>query len=578
MSLDPAFEYSLKSRVRFCPVLTDSWLLSLVIKKRVEDLHLSVESYQKKLNITLPQQTILEIEFKELYTSSHKLPGVIYEDLTKQKIVMRADELYKFSDGSLKKVRDELHHKVCDFRLEYNKEMPRRKRTAIDRKRSELMIEQIDKQMRKRRIIKNLERLVGTREIEMDYKLMTPTKPCQGDSSGILPDHRQNSMSMSVQKSQDHKKNEFGKGVIICLYVDAMLIFGTDQVQVDLTKEILPSKFSMKDMGEANIILGIRIKYESNGIAISQCHYIKKAVSQLEYSRVIRCLMYAMTYTRPDIAFAMGKLSTYTTNPAAGKEVEWLKNLLLHLWSKPIAPRDGKSTKNRRGKLKLEPVGSGLVVLYEVGEDCWKLSSMMVQFILDKGLEVDVTTRHLQRARVPHRCQGRVDFFFLWLLVLLGLLVELLLRNLGMLELLLKLPLLKCNLLIGINVWVIVGIFVDKARHQIEKFDKGVKQTCVMSFVPRFALLATRMEQYIQGQNRDLVDPGVGASGNVPCYYGYDFRSAVKQVLCHEIDVALIATGRDSFTQGLGLEIVNLETQRGFISIDERMRVIDSKG
>ncbi|GJY83453.1 hypothetical protein Tco_0496829 [Tanacetum coccineum] len=38
-------------------------------------------------------------------------------------------------------------------------------------------------------------------------------------------------------------------------------------------------------------------------------------VSQLKYSRVIGCLMYAMTYTRRDIAFAVGKLSTYTSNP-----------------------------------------------------------------------------------------------------------------------------------------------------------------------------------------------------------------------------------------------------------------------
>ncbi|GJR73097.1 hypothetical protein Tco_0085462 [Tanacetum coccineum] len=162
---------------------------SLVIKKRVEDLQLGVESYQKKLNITPPQQTFLEIEFKELYTPSHKPPGVIYEDLTKQKRVMRADELYKFSDGTLKKVRDELHHRIRDFCLEYNKEMPRRKWTAIDRKRSELMVELIDKQMRERRIIRNLERLVGARELEMDYKLMTlmrtasaAVKPCQGDS------------------------------------------------------------------------------------------------------------------------------------------------------------------------------------------------------------------------------------------------------------------------------------------------------------------------------------------------------------------------------------------------------------
>nr|GFC11879.1 zinc finger, CCHC-type [Tanacetum cinerariifolium] len=55
-----------------------------------------------------------------------------------------------------------------------------------------------------------------------------------------------------------------GKGVIICLYVDDMLIFGTDQVQVDLTKEFLSSRFSMKDMGEADVIFGIWIKHESN--------------------------------------------------------------------------------------------------------------------------------------------------------------------------------------------------------------------------------------------------------------------------------------------------------------------------
>ncbi|GKB53015.1 hypothetical protein Tco_0903768, partial [Tanacetum coccineum] len=52
---------------------------SLVIKKRVEDLQLGVKSYQKKLIITSPQQTVPEIEFKELYTPSHKPPRIIYE-------------------------------------------------------------------------------------------------------------------------------------------------------------------------------------------------------------------------------------------------------------------------------------------------------------------------------------------------------------------------------------------------------------------------------------------------------------------------------------------------------------------
>ncbi|GKA73386.1 zinc finger, CCHC-type containing protein [Tanacetum coccineum] len=122
------------------------------------------------------------------------------------------------------------------------------------------------------------------------------------------------------------KLDEFGKGVIICLYVDDMLIFSTDQVQVDLTMEFLSSKFSLKDIREANVILGIKIKHESNGIAISLSHYIEKvlekfnyfeytqlstptdtseklmpnngqAISQLEYSRVIGCLMFSMICT-----------------------------------------------------------------------------------------------------------------------------------------------------------------------------------------------------------------------------------------------------------------------------------------
>ncbi|MED6206075.1 Dihydrolipoyl dehydrogenase 2, mitochondrial [Stylosanthes scabra] len=45
-----------------------------------------------------------------------------------------------------------------------------------------------------------------------------------------------------------------------------------------------------------------------------------------------------------------------------------------------------------------------------------------------------------------------------------------------------------------------------------------------------------------------------------------------------EVDAALIATGRAPFTQGLGLENIDVVTQRGFVPVDERMRVTDANG
>ncbi|KAI3469306.1 hypothetical protein Pfo_025969 [Paulownia fortunei] len=45
-----------------------------------------------------------------------------------------------------------------------------------------------------------------------------------------------------------------------------------------------------------------------------------------------------------------------------------------------------------------------------------------------------------------------------------------------------------------------------------------------------------------------------------------------------EVDAALIATGRAPFTKGLGLDNINVETQRGFVPVDECMRVIDADG
>ncbi|GJZ73660.1 hypothetical protein Tco_0637806 [Tanacetum coccineum] len=85
-----------------------------------------------------------------------------------------------------------------------------------------------------------------------------------------------------------------------------------NEYKVDLTKKVLSSRFSMKDIGKVNVIL-VSTPIDTNEKLMPNNG---QAVSQIEYSRVIGYLMYAMTCTRSDIAFDVGKLSMYTSNPS----------------------------------------------------------------------------------------------------------------------------------------------------------------------------------------------------------------------------------------------------------------------
>jgi hypothetical protein len=129
-----------------------------------------------------------------------------------------------------------------------------------------------------------------------------------------------------------------GHGVILCLYVDDILIFGTSLEVINEVKTFLSQSFDMKDMDEANVILNINLIKGQNGITLTQFHYVEKVLShfgykdnkpsptpydpslvlqknkrigrdQLRYSHIIESLMYLASATRPDISFAMSKLS-----------------------------------------------------------------------------------------------------------------------------------------------------------------------------------------------------------------------------------------------------------------------------
>ncbi|GKC22359.1 hypothetical protein Tco_1024509 [Tanacetum coccineum] len=129
--------------------LVNSLLLFIrrvVIKKRVEDIQLGVES-------------------------------VVYKTKSNRTILMRDDELYKFSDGTLKSVHDNLDLMLHNFESGYNNQgIPNQAWSVKDHKRTSSMLKKIDKTLLERRIMWSLESFVGGRRVETDYRLLIWTE------------------------------------------------------------------------------------------------------------------------------------------------------------------------------------------------------------------------------------------------------------------------------------------------------------------------------------------------------------------------------------------------------------------
>ncbi|GKE09815.1 hypothetical protein Tco_1413366, partial [Tanacetum coccineum] len=148
---------------------------SIVIQKRVEDVQLGVESYQIKLNITKPQTTCDGISFKEPCTIFYEPRGVVYLNKSNRKRLMRADELYKFSDGTLKSVCDNLNDMLHNFMLGYNHTMPKRAWIEKDQEQTDEMLKMIDNLLLEIQIMRSLECYVGVRINETDNRLRMRT-------------------------------------------------------------------------------------------------------------------------------------------------------------------------------------------------------------------------------------------------------------------------------------------------------------------------------------------------------------------------------------------------------------------
>ncbi|KAL4301844.1 hypothetical protein GQ457_10G007880 [Hibiscus cannabinus] len=154
----------------------------------------------------------------------------------------------------------------------------------------------------------------------------------------------------------------------LILYVDDILIIGNDISTLQSIKTWLSSCFSMKDLGEASYILGVKIYRDRSRrlLGLSLSTYIDKVLkrfsmeeskrgfllmrhdislskemcpstpqerermSQIPYASAIGSIMYAMICTRPDLSYALSMTSRYQANPGEG---HWtaVKNILKYL-------------------------------------------------------------------------------------------------------------------------------------------------------------------------------------------------------------------------------------------------------
>lgn len=149
----------------------------------------------------------------------------------------------------------------------------------------------------------------------------------------------------------------------VLVYVDDMIITGSSNMAIDNLITVLEARFSLKDLGESKYFLGIELHRDSRGLHLRQQKYIADLLEKTkmasakpvstpmsptpkltltsgtklddprEYRQTIGSLQY-LSFTRPDIAYAVNKLSQFMHQPT---DLHWsaAKRILRYLVATP---------------------------------------------------------------------------------------------------------------------------------------------------------------------------------------------------------------------------------------------------
>ncbi|GJT08830.1 hypothetical protein Tco_0843292 [Tanacetum coccineum] len=93
------------------------WTRNLVMRQRVEDFQLGIESYQTQLNLTKPRWDATGFEYKHDFTVIDSPRALTFRDKYKVQMIMRFNEIHKFSNGTLHQIDEALDYRVKEFRV-----------------------------------------------------------------------------------------------------------------------------------------------------------------------------------------------------------------------------------------------------------------------------------------------------------------------------------------------------------------------------------------------------------------------------------------------------------------------------
>ena len=171
-------------------------------------------------------------------------------------------------------------------------------------------------------------------------------------------------------------KQSGGTMYLISLYVDDILVAGSNPEEVENIKRQFTKRYEMKDLGELNYYLGMKITRTQNAIKLDQSGYVRDIlekygylfagkegkvvntpmerdlklrktesrsmtanqrayVNTFPYQNIVGALLYLALNTRPDISYAVGVLARFNTSPQYKPECKALIRVLLYLKAIP---------------------------------------------------------------------------------------------------------------------------------------------------------------------------------------------------------------------------------------------------